>query len=108
MDRLDALLEFHRLDPDDAFTQFAIAQEHLKRDDQEQALAFFEGLVGEHPDYIGTYYHLGKLYLALNRREAAIDAYRTGIDAATKKGDLHARAELQSALLDAEGIGFDD
>lgn len=108
MDRLAALLEFHRLDPDDPFTRFAIAQEHLKRGDSAQALAFFEGLVHDHPNYVGTYYHLGKLYVTLDRDDAATDAYRAGIDAATNNGDLHARAELQSALLEAEGLGFDD
>jgi len=108
MDRLAALLEFHLLDPDDAFTRFAIAQEHIKRDDSEQALAFFEALVRDHPDYLGTYYHLGKLYAMLQRHGAAIEAYKGGIDVAIKKGDLHARAELQSALLEAEGIGSDD
>ncbi len=108
MDRLAALLEFHRLDPEDAFTRFAIGQEYLKSGDSDQALALFEGLVRDHPDYIGTYYHLGKLYMEVGRSDAATNTYRGGIDAATKLGDLHARAELQSALLEAEGIGFDD
>ena len=108
MDRLEALLEFHRLDPTDAFTRFAIAREYLKRDDPQQALAFFEALRSEHPDYVGNYYHLGKLYEKLDRFDDSIRTYRAGIDVATKKGDLHARAELQSALLNAEGLGFDD
>lgn len=108
MDRLVALLEFHRLDPEDAFTRFAIAQEHLKRDDSPEALRFFEDLVSDHPDYVGTYFHLGRLYQALDRVDAAVATYRKGIDVATKIGDLHARAELQSALLEAEGVGFDD
>lgn len=108
MDRLAALLEFHRLDSDDPFTRFALAQEHFKRGDSAQALAFFEGLVHDHPNYVGTYYHLGKLYTMLERDDDATKTYRAGIDAATQNGDLHARAELQSALLEAEGLGFDD
>lgn len=108
MDRLAALLEFHRLDADDPFTRFALAQEYLKRDDSARAMGFFEDLVRDHPDYVGTYLHLGKLYVDLSRADAAIETYRAGIDAATKKGDLHARAELQNALLEAEGFGFDD
>ena len=108
MDRLAALLEFHRLDQDDPFTRFALAQEHLKRGDSEQALKFFEGLVHDHPTYVGTYYHLGKLYRVLERSDDAAETYRAGIDAADKNGDLHARAELRGALLEAEGVGFDD
>ncbi len=108
MDRLAALLDFNRLDPDDPFTRFAIAQEYRNRDDFAQALTFFGDLIHDHPNYVGTYFHLGKLYIQLDRTGEAIMTYRAGIDAATKNGDLHARAELQNALLEAEGIGFDD
>ena len=108
MDRLDALQQFHRDDPDDPFTRFALAREHAKRDDPEAALAFYEGLVRDHPGYVGTYYHLGALYRALGRDDDALATFRAGIAAATEAGDLHARAELQSALLEAEGLGFDD
>ena len=109
MDRLAALLEFYRDDPDDPFTRFALAQEHRKRGADAEALAFFEGLTRDHPDYVGTYYHLGALYRALGRRADAAAAYRAGLDAAQRAGDAHARAELQAALLAAEGLpGFDD
>ncbi|HIG73006.1 MAG TPA: tetratricopeptide repeat protein [Bacteroidetes bacterium] len=107
MDRLAALTAFHDEDPDDPFTRFALAQEHLKRDDADRALAFFEGLVRDHPDYVGTYYHLGALYAALGRDDDALRTYREGIATATRANDLHARAELQSALLEAEGLGFE-
>lgn len=108
MDRLDALLAFHREDPDDAFTRFALAQEYRKAGDTARALGFYEGLVEEHPDYVGTYYHLGKLYEELDRTEDALGAYRAGIERAREAGDHHARSELQGALLEAQGIGFDD
>ena len=108
MDRLAALQAFHRDDPDDPFTRFALAQEHLKRGATDQALAYFEGLVRDRPDYVGTYYHLGKLYQALGRDDDARSTYRAGIDAAGRANDAHARAELQGALLEAEGVGLDD
>lgn len=108
MNRLEALLAFHREDPADAFTRFALAQEYRKAGDSERALGYFEGLVAEHPDYVGTYYHLGKLYEELGRTEDALRTYRAGIEQARAAGDLHARAELQGALLEAQGIGFDD
>ena len=108
MDRLQALLQFHADDPDDPFTRFALATEYLKRGDDDRALAFFEGLVRDHPDYVGTYYHLGKLYERLGRTDDAIRTYEEGLDAARRAGDFHARAELQSALLEATGFGFDD
>ncbi len=108
MDRLDTLLQYHREDPDDPFVRFALAQEHLKRGETDEALRYFEGLADAHPDYVGTYYHLGKLYEALGRTNDAIRTYQTGVQQAGHASDLHARSELQGALLEAQGIGFDD
>jgi predicted Zn-dependent protease len=109
MDRLATLQAFLDDDPADAFTRFALAQEHLKRGEPAEALAHFEGLVRDRPDYVGTYYHLGKLYAALGRRADAAATYRAGAAEATRAGDAHARAELQAALLEAEGLpGFED
>jgi len=100
MDLLAALQAFLADDPDDPFTRFALAQEHARRGADADALATYEALVASHPDYVGTYYHLGKLLDRLGRRADAHAAYRSGIAAATRAGDAHARAELQSALLD--------
>ncbi len=108
MDRLAALLAFYEEDPDDAFTRFAIASEYLKRDNKEAALTFFEQLIQDKPAYVGTYYHLGKLLESLDRTPDAISTYQAGILKASELQDLHARAELQDALLNAQGIGFDD
>lgn len=108
MDRLAALLNYLREDPDDSFVRYALAQEHLKRGDVDEALAYFEALADDHPDYVGTYYHLGKLYETLGRTDDAIRTYQTGVDRAGQASDLHARSELQGALLEAQGIGFDD
>ena len=107
MDRLAALQAFHDEDPDDPFTRFALAREHARAGDPDRALAFYEGLVRDHPGYVGTYYHLGALYARLGREGDALGAYREGIAEATRAGDLHARAELQSALLEAEGLGLE-
>ena len=108
MDRLATLQEFLRDDPDDPFTRFALAQEHAKRGDADRALALYQALVRDRPDYVGTYYHLGALYRQLGRDDEARGVLRAGVQAATAAGDLHARAELQGALLEAEGLGFDD
>ena len=108
MDRIAALEGFLRDDPDDPFTRFALAQEHARRGEADRALGYYKGLVREHPDYVGTYYHLGGLYRTLGRDDEARAALRAGVAVATRAGDAHARAELQGALLEAEGLGFDD
>jgi Tfp pilus assembly protein PilF len=106
--RLAMLLQFYEQEPDDAFTLFALATEYLKQGDTDRALAFFERLVAADPAYVGTYYHLGKLYQRLGCPDDAERTYRQGIDVAQQQRDFHARAELQQALAEAQGLGFDD
>ena len=107
-DRLAQLLAFYEEDPEDAFTQFAIAQEYRKRGEIDEALSFYERLVKEQPAYVGTYYHLGKLYEQLDRPDEAEATYQRGIEAAQEQRDHHAQAELRDALLKVQGVGFED
>jgi tetratricopeptide (TPR) repeat protein len=106
-DRLEQLKTFHEEDPEDPFTRYALAQEHLKHDHTERALALFEELVETDPEYVGTYYHLGKLYEQLDRTDDALDTYGQGIEVAREQGAQKALSELQDAKLKAEGIGFE-
>jgi len=105
MPRLDALLAFLAEDPEDAFTRFALAQEYARSGDTDEALHHYTTLRTTQPGYVGTYYHLGKLLEALERSDEARKVYRDGIAEAAKARDQHARAELQTALLAAEGLG---
>lgn len=105
MERLDTLLAFLAEDPSDAFTRFALAQEYARAGDLDAARAHYETLRREQPTYVGVYYHLGKLLETLGQPGEAAAVYRSGIAEATRARDLHARAELQTALLAAEGVG---
>ena len=98
MDRIQTLLGFLADDPGDAFTRFALAQEYAKKGDTQAALEQYETLRREQPDYVGTYYHLGKLLAATGATDDALAVYREGIAVAQNVRDLHARAELQDAL----------
>ena len=94
--RLEKLLEFLKNEPDDAFLKYALATEYLRLNQTDTALAYYEGLVNTHPNYVGTYYHLGKLYEALGRREDAIKTYETGMKVTREQRDNHAFSELQA------------
>ncbi len=107
MDRLAQLLEFHEEDPDDSFVRFAIASEYVKHGLDQDGRGFFERIVHDDPDYVGTYYHLGKLYERIGELELAMETYKSGIEIASGLSDYHAQSELQSALLEADGYGFD-
>lgn len=107
MSRLNQLLAFHKDDPRDSFVRFALGAEYVKLGRLEDARQMLEALRNDDPRYLGTYYHLGKLYERIGMTELAIQTYRAGMEMAMEVTDFHARSELQSALLEAEGLGAD-
>lgn len=89
-------------DPGDVFTRFALALEYVKTGKRDEALRQFEGIMKSNPDYLGTYYHLGKLYSVSGEQKKAIDTFKKGIDVAISSKEHHALGELRSALLELE------
>jgi tetratricopeptide (TPR) repeat protein len=106
--RLTKLMEFLESDPNDPFILYAIATEYNSSDDVEKAFEYYLKLVAEHPEYVGTYYHLGKLYEKNSNSAAAIDIYQKGMTAARSKRDMHALSELQGAFNTASGLDYED
>lgn len=106
--RLNTLLSFLEEDPTDAFTRFAIAQEYMKMGNWDQAKTAYESLMQDQPRYVGTYYHLGKLYEKKHLWQEATEIYKKGIKIAEEENSLHDKAELQSALLAIEYGDIDE
>jgi len=106
--RLDKLLEFLKNEPNDEFLKYALGTEYLRLNETNKALEYYEDLVNNHPDYVGTYYHLGKLYEALNRKPDAVSTYEKGMETAKKKRDNHAFSELQAVYREATGWDEDE
>lgn len=106
--RLDKLLEFIKNEPNDEFLKYALATEYLRLNEIDKSLAYYEDLVQNHPNYTGTYYHLGKLYEALNRKDDAIKTYEVGMEITKAKRDNHAFSELQAVWREAKGWDDDD
>jgi len=89
-DRLEILLAHLKESPKDDFLLFAIAKEYEKN------------LKSNNSDYIGLYYHLGKLYEVISEDLLAVKTYKEGIDLAKKQGDFHALSELNNALTNVQ------
>lgn len=106
INRLEKLLEFIKNEPNDEFLKYALATEYLRLNQVDKALQYYEDLVNNHPQYSGTYYHLGKLYEALDRKDDAVKIYEKGMEITKAKRDNHAFSELQTVY--REAIGYDD
>ena len=106
--RLVKLLEFLESDPNDSFILYALATEYNTLNDIENAFKYYLVLINQHPDYVGTYYHLGKLYEKENQKDKAIAIYQKGMQTARTKRDMHALSELQGAYNSAAGLDYED
>ena len=97
--RLSLLENMLAENPQDAFLLFAIAKEHEKESNQEQALAYYLQLRTLDPNYVGLYYHLGKLYERMEEAATAFRTYTEGMAVASRLRDQHAYNELAGARL---------
>lgn len=85
-------------DPGDTFLLYGIALEHKKLGDGARAVEFLDRVIAADPGYCYAYHQKGLVFESTGDVEAAKGAYRAGIEAATKKGDAHAREEISAAL----------
>ena len=106
--RLEKLLEFLNSDANDPFVLYALATEYNSLQDYTQAFRYYELLVDQHPDYVGTYYHLGKLLEKTDNTPRALEVYQKGMAAARAKRDMHSLSELQGAYNTAAGLDYED
>lgn len=100
MDRILLLKQYLEKSPDDAFLNHALALEYIKINKDSEAIQCFETLLNQHPDYVGSYYHLGKALERAGFNHRAEKIYEKGIKVASQLKDQHARAELQAAYDD--------
>ncbi|MFT4667223.1 MAG: tetratricopeptide (TPR) repeat protein [Polaribacter sp.] len=97
--RLSQLLLLQKELPNDSFLLFALAKEYEKAKQMNQALDYYLELLNKDPEYVGTYYHLGKLYEHFEKAAEAFQTYTTGMAVSKKQGDQHSMNELAGARL---------
>lgn len=100
--RIQTLAKAVKENPDDSFYKFTLALEMLKIGETSKARVLFQNIVDNDPEYVGVYYHLGKLYVGLQENEKALKTYTKGIEIADQQNDEHSKAELKSAKFDLE------
>ena len=96
MNRIEQLKSFLQETPGDNFLTHALALEFIKAGDDRSGLSHFLSNLENNPQYIPTYYHLGKLYERVGETQKAIDIYARGMEMAKASGDNHAFSELRS------------
>jgi len=97
VDRIEKLKDFLQESPRDSFVQHALALEYIKAGDDSTAQKLFEEILQREPEYIGSYYHLAKLFERHGNIEMAIKWYEKGMGEAKKAGESRTYNELRSA-----------
>jgi len=95
MQQLQRMLE---REPNDPFLLYGLALEYKKGNDPQKAIEFLDRVIGVDPLYCYAYHQRGMIYESLGDLESAKRSYRDGMEAATRKGDAHARGEIEGAL----------
>lgn len=91
-----------KANPDDSFSKFALALEFIKQENLQRAKLLFENIYHNDPEYVGVYYHLGKLYERMELYNEAQSVYNEGIEVAAKQKERRTKQEIQEALTQLE------
>jgi predicted Zn-dependent protease len=102
-ERLSRFLELLREHPEDAFTRYGLAMEYARLGRSADALREFDTLLRQHPEYEAGHFMAAQTLAKLGRTEEAIAHLRQGVAAADRKGNAHARMEMQAMLEDLGG-----
>jgi len=96
--RRQLLEEFVAKKPDDSFSRYGLALECMNSGDTSAAEIHFRALLQDSGDYIPAYLMYAQMLSRESRSEEARKVLETGIPAAIKKGDEHARSEMEALL----------
>ncbi len=90
-DRLQAMLDAGR---DDALLRFGLGNACLQAGDADAAALHLAAATQHDPDYSAAWKLLGKAFRVLGRENEAEAAWRSGLDAAARRGDVQSTKEM--------------
>lgn len=97
-DKIAGLKEILALDPKNSFARYGIAMELVSRGDTAAALAEFDTLLKNDPDYTAGYFMAAQTLSTAGRTAEAVEHLKAGIGCAARSGNSHALSEMQSML----------
>lgn len=98
MDKIAGLKEILALDPKNSFARYGIAMELAARGEIAAALAEFDVLLANDPEYTAAYFMAAQTLAGTGRKTEAIERLKAGIGCAARNGNSHALSEMQSML----------
>ena len=97
-ERVGMFKQVLEIDPQDQVANFGLGSIYLETGRYEEGLKPLKTVIEAHRDYSAAYLLLGKTWEKLSNREEAIEIYKQGIAAASKKGDLMPLKDMQNRM----------
>ncbi|MBL0315903.1 MAG: hypothetical protein IPP69_09035 [Flavobacteriales bacterium] len=98
-DRLKMIETMLETNPKDSFLHYAAALEHQKNGDANTAIKIIQKIIKNDPDYLASYYQLGKMLEDKSKMTEAVEVYKAGKSIARKQNDMKTLGELSEALM---------
>lgn len=102
MDKIAGLREILEQDPKSSFARYGLAMELANRGATAEALAEFDTLLLNDPNYTSGYFMAAQRLASAGRIQEARERLKAGIDCATRSGNSHAVSEMQAMLDELE------
>jgi hypothetical protein len=94
--RRQLLEEFVAKEPNDAFSRYGLALECSNSGDAPNAELHFRELLQRNIEYVPGYLMYAQFLAKQSRTDEARAVLNTGITVAARKGDAHARSEMET------------
>jgi cytochrome c-type biogenesis protein CcmH/NrfG len=98
MDRVAALNEILKQNPNDTFARYGLAMEYSRQGDLDRSLAEFSMLLKSSPDYTPGYFMAAQTLARADRTAEAKTMLTDGIASARRTGNVHAQGEMEAML----------
>ena len=96
--RLELLRQMVSQDPNNTFARYGLAMELANSGELTESVTEYRALLERDENYVPAYFHFGQALEKTGDLAQARAIYEKGIEAATRKGDLHTRSEIEAAL----------
>lgn len=101
-ERIRMFEEVLEIDPDDPLATYGMGAARMQLNDYEAAIPYLERATELQKDYSAAFLNLGKCLEFVGRTGPAAEAYRRGVPAANRKGDLMPMREMERRLRSLE------
>jgi uncharacterized protein HemY len=98
LNRINALMEMLKDQPDDLFLNYATGIEHLSQQVYSEAETQFKKVIALKANHLAAYYQLAKVFEEQQKNAEALFYYKLGLEKAQEEKDNKTISEFKEAI----------